>query len=91
MKEDIVIPRKNIERLRIWSAHALDALAWLICLGMLAASAASVVCGSLAWLVFRSGDWLLVGIGGGILLGLAAAWQLVRRLEISARGLKGIV
>jgi hypothetical protein len=51
MKENnknIVIPI-NIERLKIWTRRALETAAWLICLGLLAMSAAVAACGALAW------------------------------------------
>jgi hypothetical protein len=88
MNEDIVIPKSKIERLKVWAGRMLEASAWLICLGLLAASAAVAACGGLAWLVSGSEAALAIGAGGGVLLGLAGVWQLLRRLDQAAKRLR---
>jgi hypothetical protein len=42
----------------------------------------------LAWLVSGSGAVLAAGFGGGLLLGLAGVWQLLRRIDRAARRLR---
>ena len=87
MKENIVIPI-NIERVKIWTRRTLEAAGWLICLGLLAMSAAVAACGALAWLVSGSGTFLAAGLGCGMLLGLAGVWQLLGRLDQAAGRLR---
>lgn len=60
MKENIVIPIK-IERVKLWTRWMLEATTWLICLGLLAASAgvaAIAAIAALVWLVSGSEMWL---------------------------------
>jgi hypothetical protein len=78
--ENIVIPIK-IERMKLWARWTLQATTWLICLGLLAASAAVAAIATLAWLVSGSEAILALGVGGGLLLGLAGVWHLLRRLD----------
>ena len=87
MKENIVIPIK-IERVKVWFRRTLEAVAWLICLGMLATSIAVAACGVLGWLVSGSGTVLAAGLGGAVLLGLAGVWQLLGRLDRAAKRLR---
>jgi hypothetical protein len=87
MNENIVIPIK-IERVKVWGRRTLEAAAWLICLGLLATSAAVAACGALAWLVSGSETVLATGLGGGVLLGLAGVWQLLRRIDQAAMRLR---
>ena len=87
MKENIVIPI-NIGRVKVWGRRTLEAAAWLICLGLLATSAAVAACGALAWLVSGSETVLAAGLGCGVLLGLAGVWQLLRRIDQAAMRLR---
>ena len=87
MKENIVIPIK-IERLKLWTRWTLEATSWLICLGLLAASVAVAGCAALAWLVTGSEIILTLGLGGGMLLGLAGVWHLLRQLDRAAKQLR---
>ena len=87
MKDNIVIPI-NIERVKVWTRRMLEAAGWLICLGLLAASAAVASCGALAWLVSGSESVLAAGLGCGMLLGLAGVWQLLHRLDQAAMRLR---
>ena len=87
MKEDIVIRRKHLDRLRTWLGRALESAAWLLCLGLLAASVLVPVGAALAWLLSGSGSVLATGLGGGIALGTVATWLLVRRLDLAAKRL----
>jgi hypothetical protein len=82
--ENIVIPIK-IERVKLWTRWTLQATTWLICLGLLAASAAVTVSAALAWLVSGSEIVLALGVGGGLLLGLAGVWHLLRRLDLAVK------
>jgi len=88
MKENIVIPIK-IERLKVWLRRTLEAAAWLICLGLLATSAALAACGAMAWLVTGSETVLAAALGGAVLLGLAGVWQLLGRIDRAAKRLRG--
>ncbi len=88
MHENIVIPIK-IERLRLWTRWMLEASTWLICLGLLAASVAVAACAVLAWLVSGSEFVFALGIGGGLLLGLAGVWQLLRQFDRATSHLRG--
>jgi hypothetical protein len=90
MKENIVIPIK-IERMKTWTRRALEATSWLVCLGLLAASAAIAGCAGLVWLVSGSETMLALGLGGGLLLGLAGVWHLLRRLEHATEQLRSEV
>lgn len=87
MKENIVIPIKT-EQLQLWSRWTLETAGWLICLGLLAASAAVATIAVLAWLVSGSNTLLVLGIISGLSLGLAGVWQLLRRLDRAASQLK---
>ena len=87
MKDNIVIPIK-IERLKLWTRRTLEASTWLISLGLLAASVAVAACASLAWLVSGSETILTIGLGGGLLLGLAGVWQLLHRLDQTVKQLR---
>ena len=87
MKENIVIPIK-IERVKLWIRWTLEVTSWLICLGLLAASAAVGGCAALAWLVSGSETILTLGLGSGLLLGLAGVWQLLRRLDQTVKQLR---
>lgn len=84
MKENIVIPIK-MERVKLWGRRMLEVTTWLICLGLLAASAATAVVGTLFWLVSGSEVVLVLGFGGGLALGLAGVWHLLRQIERVAR------
>ncbi len=88
MNENIVITRVKIELLKVWIRRALEAAIWLICLGLLAASAVVAACGALAWLVSGNETLLATGLGGGLLLGLAGVWQLLHRLDRAAKALR---
>jgi hypothetical protein len=85
--ENIVIPIK-IERLKLWTRRTLEATTWLICLGLLAASAAVAACAALVWLVSGSEVVLAFGLGGGLLLGLAGVWHLLRRIDSTVKQLR---
>ncbi len=87
MKENIVIPIK-IESVKLWTRWTLEATSWLICLGLLAASAAVAGCAALAWLVSGSEVILTLGLGSGLLLGLAGVWHLMRRLDQTVKQLR---
>ena len=87
MKENITIPIK-IERLKLWTRWILVATSWLICLGLLAASVAVAGCGALVWLVTGSDVILTLGLGGGLLLGLAGVWHLLRQLDRAVKQLR---
>jgi hypothetical protein len=80
MKENIVIPIK-IERMKLWTRWTLEAASWLVCLGLLATSAAVAGSAVLIWLVAGSEVILTLGIGSGLLLGLTGVWQLLRRFD----------
>jgi hypothetical protein len=87
MKENIVIPIR-IERMKLWIRWTLEATSWLICLGLLAASAVLAFAAALVWLISGSEALLALGLGGGLLLGLAGVWHLLRRLEQATRQLR---
>ena len=87
MKENIVIPIK-IERLKLWTRWTLEATSWLICFGLLAASVVVAGCAALAWLVTGSEVILTLGLGGGLLLGLAGVWHLLRQLDRATKQLQ---
>jgi hypothetical protein len=87
MKENIVIPIK-IERVKTWTRRALETVTWLICLGLLAASGVVAAFAALAWLVSGSEVILTLGLGSGLLLGLAGVWQLLRRLDRTVNQLR---
>ena len=87
MNKTIVIPIK-IERVKLWTRWTLEATTWLICLGLLAASAVVAVCAALAWLVSGSEVVLTLGVGGGLLLGLAGVWHLMRQLDRTVKQLR---
>jgi len=88
MKENIVIPIK-IERVKIWFRRALETATWLICLGLLAASVLVAVGAALLWLVSGSEVILALGLGSGLLLGLAGVWHLLRKLDRAVHHLRG--
>lgn len=87
MKENIVIPIK-IERAKLWIIWTLEVTTWLIGLGLLAASAGVAVLAMGIWLLSGSEAMLTLGLGGGLLLGLAGVWQLLRKLEHAGRKLR---
>ena len=87
MKENIAIPIK-IERVKLWIRWTLEVTSWLICLGLLAASAAFAGCATLAWLVSGSEGILTLGLGSGLLLSLAGVRQLLRRLDQTVKQLR---
>lgn len=87
MKENIVIPIK-IERVKTWTRWALEATTWLVCLGLLAASAGITAAATLAWLVWSSELILVLGLGSGLLLGLAGVWHLLHKLDDAVRQLR---
>lgn len=87
MKENIVIPIK-IDRMKAWTRWTLEAASWLICLGLLAASAVVAAGAGLAWLLSGSEAILTLGLCGGLLLGLAGVWHLLRRLDRAVKQLK---
>lgn len=79
-KDNIVIPIK-IERLKLWTRWTLEATSWLMCLGLLAASAGVSGFAVLVWLLSGSEVILTLGLSGGLLLGLAGVWHLLRQIE----------
>ncbi|MEO8615626.1 MAG: hypothetical protein ABI600_10820 [Luteolibacter sp.] len=87
MNENIVIPIK-IDRLKLWTRRMLEATTWLICLGLLGASAVVAAIAALAWLVSGSVAILTLGLGSGLLLGLAGVWHLLHQLERAASQLR---
>ena len=87
MKEDIIIRRKHLDRVRVWTGRLLESAAWLLCAGLLVASAVVPVTAAMAWLLSGSGNVLATGVGGGILLGVAGTCLLVVRLDRTARRL----
>ena len=87
MKENIVIPIK-IENVKLWTQWTLEATSWLICLGLLAASAAVAGCAALAWLVSGAEVILTLGLVSCLLLGLARVWHLMRRLDQAVKQLR---
>jgi hypothetical protein len=87
INKNIVIPIK-IERVKLWTRWTLEAATWLICLGLLAASAVVAACATLAWLVSGSDVVLTLGVGGGLLLGLAGVWHLLRQLDRTVNKLR---
>ena len=87
MKENIVIPIK-IERVKLWTRWTLEATTWLICFGLLAASGGGAAVSALVWLVSGSEVILTLGLGGGLVLGLAGVWQLLRLLDRTAGKLR---
>jgi hypothetical protein len=87
MKENIVIPIK-IERVKAWTRWTLETATWLICFGLLAASVVVAGCAALAWLVSGSEVILTLGLGGGLLLGLAGVWHLLRKLDRTVNHLR---
>jgi hypothetical protein len=87
MKENIVIPIK-IDRLKLWTRWTLEATSWLICLGLLAASGAVAGLAALVWLISGSEVILTVGLGSGLMLGLAGVWHLLRQLDRASNQLR---
>jgi anaerobic C4-dicarboxylate transporter len=87
MKENIVIPIK-IERVKTWTRRALETATWLICLGLLAASVIVATGAALLWLVSGSEVILALGLGSGLLLGLAGVWHLLRKLDRAVNQLR---
>ena len=82
MKENIPI---KIDRLKLWARWTLEATSWLICLGLLAASAAVA---GLVWLISGSEVILTLGLGSGLMLGLAGVWHLLRQLDRASNQLR---
>lgn len=87
MKENIVIPIK-IERLKLWTRWMLEATSWLIGLGLLAASGVVAGIAALVWLISDSEVILTLGLGSGLVLGLAGVWHLLRQLDRAANQLR---
>ena len=87
INKNIMIPIK-IERVKLWTRWMLEAATWLICLGLLAASAVVAACATLVWLVSGSDVVLTLGVGGGLLLGLAGVWYLLRQLDRTVNKLR---
>jgi hypothetical protein len=87
MKENIIIPIK-IECLKLWTRWTLEATSWLICLGLLAASGAVAGLAALVWLISDSEVVLTIGLGSGLLLGLAGVWHLLRQIDRAANQLR---
>ncbi len=87
MKENIIIPIK-IERLKLWTRWTLEAASWLICLGLLAASGAVAGLAALVWLISGSEVFLTLGLGSGLVLGLAGVWHLLRQLNRAVSQMK---
>ncbi len=79
-KENMVIPLK-LEQLKLWARWVIEATTWLVCFGLLAASAGVGTAATLSWLVSGSEVILVLGLGGGLMLGLAGIWHLLRQLE----------
>ncbi len=79
-KDNMVIPIK-IERVKLWTRWMIEATTWLVCLGLLAASAGVAAVAALAWMVSGSDVVLVLGLGGGLVLGLAGVRHLLRQLE----------
>lgn len=86
-EDNRVIPI-NIERLRGWTRWTLEATSWLVCLGLLAVSGLVAGLTGLVWLLSGSEVILTLGIGSGLLLGLAGVWHLLRQLERAANRLR---
>ncbi len=87
MKENIVIPIQ-LERMKRWTLWMLEATTWLICFGMLAASAVIAVCAVLAWLVSSSEGYLVFGFGMSLLLGFAGLRYLLRQIDRAVKRLR---
>jgi hypothetical protein len=87
MKENIVIPIK-IERVKAWTRWTLETTTWLIGLGLLVASVVVAACAVVVWLVSGSEAVLTLGLGGGLLLGLAGVWHLLRKLDHAVKQLR---
>jgi hypothetical protein len=89
MKENIIIPIK-IEQLKLWSRWTLETAGWLICLGLLVASTAFAAISVLVWLISGSDVVLALGVGGGLLLGLAGVCHLLRQLDRAVNHLRPV-
>ena len=87
MKENIVITKIQIDRVKVWFRRTLVAASWLICLGLLATSVAVAACGTLAWLVTGSEMILAAGLGVGLLLGLAGLGRLLLHFDHAVKQL----
>ncbi len=85
---DKIVIRVHIEQLKLWTRRTLETMGWLISLGLLAASAAVAVVAAMVWLIWGSETLLAIGLGGGILLGLAGVWHLLHRLDRAADQLR---
>jgi hypothetical protein len=85
--ENIVIP-VPVERVKLLTRWALEASTWLICLGLLAASAVVAGGAALVWLISGSETILALGGAGSLLLGLAGVWHLLQRLDRTVNQLK---
>ncbi len=86
-KDNMVIPIR-IEQVKQWIRWTLEATSWLVCLGLLAASVGVSAVAALTWLVSGSEVVLVLGLGGGLALGLAGIWQLLRQVERAASQLR---
>ena len=87
MKENIVIPIKT-EQLKLWIRWTLEATSWLISLGLLAASGAVAGLAALVWIISGSEVILTLGLGSGLVVGLAGVWHLLRQLDRAANQLR---
>lgn len=85
--ENIVIP-VPVERVKLLTRWALEASTWLICLGLLAASAVVAGGAALVWLLSGSEVMLALGGAASMLLGLAGVWHLLQRLDRTVNQLK---
>jgi hypothetical protein len=83
----IQIPEVKVEQVKLWAGRTLAGAAWLICLGLVGVSVAVAALGTLAWLVFGSEILLVAGLGGGLVIGLAGTWQVLRRLDRASAAL----
>lgn len=86
--ESIVIPIP-VERVKLWIRRTLEAATWLICIGLLAASAVVAGGAALVWLISGSETILALGGAASMLLGLAGVWNLLHRLDRTVHDLKG--
>ena len=78
----------NTDRSKIWARWTLEAASWLICIGLLAASAGVAGMAGLVWLVSGSTTLLAIGLLGGLALGLAGVWHILLRMDQAVQQLK---
>lgn len=81
---DIII---KTDKARIWTRWTLEAASWLICFGMLAASAAVAGLAGLVWLLSGSTTLLAIGLLAGLFLGIAGIWHILLRMDQVVRKL----